>query len=132
MTPQRVQEIVGPDVVEDPSGQTDDCRYLAGRNELEGISFMIIDGQVARIEVDAAGFQTLSGAGVGSTEEELRRLFGARLQVELHTYLGERGHYLTLRSRGGGYGVRFETEGGAVFRFYVGPWEHLLYVEGCS
>ena len=93
---------------------------------------MMIGGEVARIEVDTMSVVSWSGARIGSTEEQIKKIYGARLKVEPHKYLENDGHYLTLRSRDGRFGIRFETEKSRVFRFYAGPWEHLRYVEGCA
>ena len=109
----------------------DDCYYLRGAKSLNGISLMVIGGTVARVEVDTMAVASVSGAHVGTTEKQLKALYGPRLKVEPHKYLEEKGHYLTLRSTDGRRGIRFETENGRVFRFYAGPWTHLRYVEGC-
>jgi len=93
---------------------------------------MIIGDRVARIELTGATrLHTLAGAGIGTTEAELARLYGARLDVQPHKYV-EGGHTITLRSGAGTEGLRFETANGAVTALQAGPWEHLNYVEGCS
>lgn len=112
----------------------DECWYLTYRQGSGGAEFqlMIIDGRVARIElVRASTLHTLSGARIGSTEAELTRLYGARLDVQPHKY-DERGHTITYRSPDGTSGLRFETSSGKVTAIQSGPWEHLNYVEGCS
>ena len=110
------------------------CWYLRYEQERKGSSpafrLMIIDGRVARIEL-VAGLATLSGARIGSTEAQLRQLYGDRLEVQPHKY-DENGHTLTWRSGDGASGLRFETSGGKVTAIQAGPWEHLNYVEGCS
>lgn len=114
-----------------PAGQCWYLRYGQGRKS-DGPSFqlMIIDGRVARIEL-LGSLHTLSGARIGSSEEELKQLYGARLDVQPHKY-DERGHTLTYRSNDGASGLRFETSSGKVTAIQAGPWEHLNYVEGCS
>lgn len=131
MTQQQVHGVVGVSVVEETISPDEGCWYLLGQKHLKGVSFMIIDGRVSRIEVDTPQFLTLNGAGVGTTEEQLKQLYGSHLQMDPHKYLDDSGHYLTQRSSDGLYGVRFETKDKTVFRFYAGPWEHLRYVEGC-
>lgn len=93
---------------------------------------MIIDDRVVRIELTGAtGLHTFAGAGIGTTETALQRMYGARLVVQPHKYV-EGGHTITLRSGAGTEGLRFETANGAVTAIQAGPWEHLHYVEGCS
>ena len=104
-------------------------RYDGGKSDFD---LMIIDGKVARIELRGTStLRTLAGAHLGTTEEELTKMYGARLDVQPHKY-DEHGHTLTLRSSGGDYGLRFETSRGKVTAIQAGPWEHLNYVEGCS
>lgn len=109
------------------------CWYLRyGDRKTAGAAFqlMIIDGHVARIELLGA-LHTFSGARIGSSEAELKQLYGARLDIQPHKY-DEKGHTITYRSPDGAHGLRFETSSGKVTAIQSGPWEHLNYVEGCS
>lgn len=114
-----------------PADQCWYLRYEPGR-KAQGPAFqlMIIDGRVARIELLGV-LHTMSGVRVGSTEAELRQLYGARLDSQPHKY-DEKGRTYTYRSGDGGSGLRFETSSGKVTAVQAGPWEHLNYVEGCS
>src|SRR5690242_2414278 len=69
-----------------PAEQCWYLRYGQGRKS-DGPSFqlMIIDGRVVRIELLGA-LHTLSGARLGSTEAELKQLYGSRLDVQAHKY----------------------------------------------
>ena len=114
----------------------EECWYLSygrgAKTQSAEFQLMIIGGRVVRIElVRASTLHTLSGARIGSTEEELKRLYGARLDVQPHKY-DEKGYTLTYRSPDGALGLRFETSSGKVTAIQSGPWEHLNYVEGCS
>ena len=71
------------------------------------------------------------GARIGTTEDELKAMYGSRLDIQPHKY-DTNGHTITLKSSGGEYGLRFETSGGKVTAIQAGPWEHLHYVEGCG
>jgi hypothetical protein len=109
-----------------------DCWYLRYEGGGSDFDLMVIDDRVVRIELKGASkLHTLSGARIGSSEAELRRLYGARLDVQPHKY-DPQGHTITWRSADGEYGLRFETSGGKVTAIQSGPWEHLNYVEGCS
>jgi hypothetical protein len=104
-------------------------RYSGGRSD-PAFQLMIIGGRVVRMELLGA-LHTYSGVHIGSTEAELERIYGARLDVQPHKY-DEKGHTITWRSPDGAYGLRFETSAGKVTAIQSGPWEHLNYVEGCS
>jgi hypothetical protein len=95
------------------------------------VSLMIEDGRLARIDVDKAGVLTVEGVQVGDSEKHVLQVYGLSLKVEEHAYTPE-GHYLTVRSKDGRYGVRFETEKGKVQTFYAGRFEAVKYIEGCQ
>jgi hypothetical protein len=109
-----------------PAGE---CWYLRYGSDF---ALMIIDGTVARLELQSASkLHTFAGAHIGSTEAELGALYGARLDVQPHKY-DPAGHTMTMKSSSGDYGLRFETSGGKVTAIQAGPWQHLNLVEGCG
>jgi hypothetical protein len=109
-----------------------DCWYMRYRGGGSDFDLMIIKGAVVRVEIRGASkLRTISGARIGTSEEELKRIYGVRLDIQPHKY-DESGHTITLKSSSGAYGLRFETSHGKVTAMQAGPWEHLNYVEGCS
>ena len=58
--------------------------------------------------------------------------YGPRLLVKPHAYDGPEEKYLTIYSKDKRYGVRFETDGVKVTRYYVGTAEAVQYIEGCA
>jgi hypothetical protein len=112
-----------------PAGE---CWIMPYHGRDSDFDLMIIGDAVVRIELKGKSrLHTIAGAHLGSTEDELRALYGARLEVQPHKY-DPAGHVLTYKSSDGAYGLRFETSGGKVTAIQSGPWEHLHYVEGCS
>lgn len=112
-----------------PAGE---CWYLRYQGAGSDFDLMIIGDRVVRIELKRTSkLHTLGGARIGSTESELRQLYGKRLDVQPHKY-DPQGHTITYRSSDGEFGLRFETSNGKVTAIQSGPWEHLHYVEGCS
>ena len=109
-----------------------DCWYMRYQGGASDFSLMIIGNRVVRIELAGKStLRTFAGARIGTTEVELGKMYGKRLDVQPHKY-DEDGHTITLKSGGGDYGLRFETSRGKVIAIQGGPWEHLNYVEGCS
>jgi len=109
-----------------------DCWYLRYHGGGSDFDLMIIGGRVVRIEIKGAStLHTFSGARIGSTEGELRKLYGDRLDAQPHKY-DEAGRVMTFKAADGLHGLRFETSAGKVTAMQAGPWEHLNYVEGCS
>lgn len=112
-----------------PAGE---CWYLRYQGGGADFDLMIIGDRVVRIELKGASrLHTMGGAHIGSSESDLERLYGARLDVQPHKY-DPQGHTITYRSADGAFGLRFETSNGKVTAIQSGPWEHLHYVEGCS
>jgi bacillopeptidase F (M6 metalloprotease family) len=105
------------------------CFYVTPKKH-PGISFMIENGHLVRIDVDKAGVATAEGVQVGDSEEHAKQVYGAQLKIEPHHYTD--GHYLTVGSKSAGYGIRFETENGKIETFYAGTFEAIQYVEGCQ
>ena len=96
------------------------------------VGFMIVDGRLARIDVTEPGVPTTKGIQVGDSEAHALKVYGPRLKVEPHAYTRPEGHYLTLRSSNGRYGIRFETDQGKIVMFYAGRFEAVQYIEGCE
>jgi hypothetical protein len=94
------------------------------------LSFMLVDGRVARVDVTGPGPRTSTGVGVGSTEAEVQAAYPGGVAVSPHKYTGPEGHYLTIEPRSGA-ALIFETDGGRVTRYRAGNLPPVAYVEGC-
>src|SRR5271165_3683644 len=95
------------------------------------LKFMIIDGRLARIDVEEPGASTSTGIRVGDSASRVKHVYGSRVKIMAHQYI-DSGHYLTIRSSSGKYGIRFETDQGKVIMFYAGAYQAIQYVEGCE
>jgi hypothetical protein len=112
-----------------PAGE---CWYLRYEGGKSAFDLMIIEDKVVRLELKGTSkLGTFAGARIGTTEDELKSMYGARLDIQRHKY-DEAGHTLTLKSSDGDYGLRFETSRSKVTAIQAGSWEHLHYVEGCG
>tara|TARA_R110000850_G_scaffold7676_31_gene28073 strand:+ start:4332 stop:4931 length:600 start_codon:yes stop_codon:yes gene_type:complete len=139
--------------------QTDEeylaCHYLVNEKDYPDAGFMINESRLVRIDLgaDAAGgtWKSLSGAMIGMTETEVVSIYGSRLILDDHPYLGDAGSYLVLLSGDGRHKMIFETatpdESGEQFSsapsqgpngrkrvtsFRAGLVEPVGYIEGCS
>jgi hypothetical protein len=64
------QALGGPlDAPTDPA-----CSYVKSASAPDGVSFMIVDGAVARIDVESPDIATERGARIGDTEESVQAL----------------------------------------------------------
>jgi hypothetical protein len=125
----QLQTVLHTKLVEQESG-SDSCYYVEAPGH-DHIGFMIIDGRLARVDVNAPGVATNTGIHVGDTEAHVRAIYGVRMKVTAHAYV-DTGHYLTVRSSDGRYGVRFETDHGKITGYYAGTYEAIQYIEGCE
>jgi hypothetical protein len=99
----------------------------------DGVAVMIVNGRVARIDVDTGSVTTEDGAKIGDTEDKLRSIYNGDLQVEPHKYLNG-GHYMTVLgdSASAGKAIVFETDGKNVTSFRAGRLPEVKWIEGCS
>jgi hypothetical protein len=107
------------------------CFYVKPASRA-GITFMIEDGHISRVDVDDRSLPTAAGIRVGDSEVQAKRVYGSKLKVTPHAYTAPEGHYLTVHSNDGRYGIRFESEKGKIERFYAGTSEAISYIEGCQ
>jgi len=113
----------------DPDEQA--CTYVEMPHQ-SGIAVMILDGRVARVDVDNTSTRTAEGIHNGDSEARAVQVYGKRLKIEPNHYDPENGHYLTLSSPDRKYGIRFESDNGKITRYYAGTSNAIAFVEGCS
>ena len=110
------------------------CTYVFAK-ATPHVAFMVIEGRIQRVDIDSAGVETISGAHVGVSEDEVRALYPGRIRTQPHQYTGPEGHYLIYVPRDAadaGFGLIFETNGRVVLNFRAGLQPAVGYVEGCS
>jgi hypothetical protein len=113
----------------DPDEQS--CFYVDVPHQ-PGVGIMILDGHVARVDVDHDRTRTAEGVRKGDTEAHALEVYGRKLGVTPSHYDPESGHLLTLFSRDRKFGIRFETEDGNIVRYYAGTVRAIALIEGCS
>lgn len=116
-------------MAQDSDQQT--CFYADLRGH-SGIGLMILNGRVARVDIDNRDTQTVEGVHNGDSEAHARSIYSVRLKVTPHAYTAPEGHYLTMRSADGKYGIRFETDRGKIVRYYAGRVDAISFIEGCE
>jgi len=109
------------------------CSYLTG--VAGGVAFMLLDSRVARVDITHGSWLTEAGAGIGTSEAEIRRLY-PRVRVEPHPYFDEGlGHYLRVTPSAptlSDYELLFESEKGKVTSFRAGLSRAVSLIEGCA
>jgi hypothetical protein len=116
-----------------PEPTNRECDHVRPAVGPPGVLIMIVNGHVARVEVNDTTVATAAGARIGDTEARIKQLYAGRIQTGPHKYVD--GHYLVVR-RGTGadsvYRLVFETDGRHVTRYRGGRAPEVEWVEGCS
>lgn len=113
----------------------DACYYVVPEESAMDISFMVTGGTIARVDIGRESeIVTLSGAGIGDSEERILSLFPGQIEIRPHPYV--QGHYLEFVPRDradANYRVIFETSSdGKVNAYRAGQLPEVNYIEGCS
>jgi hypothetical protein len=116
-----------------PTNQS--CAFYQFVGGAQGLSLMTIDNRIVRIDIGQdSAITTRSGAGIGSTEDQIKALYPGQIKVTPHPYRG--GHYLTFVPKSAAdsnYRLIFETDRqGKVTAFRSGRLPEVGWIEGCS
>ena len=115
--------------------ENEECEYYEAIGAPDGISFMVSNGRIVRVDIDTETIKTPSGAGIGSSAEQIKALYPGKIQASGHQYVSD-GQYLRFVPTDAAdqdYRLLFETdETGNVTRFRSGFEEPVGYVEGCA
>lgn len=99
----------------------------------DGVSVLIEQGHVRRVNVARGDISTEAGARIGDTEERIKRLYPGLVTVEPHAYT--EGHYLIVKSAlpaDSALRIIFETDSDRVTVYRAGMLPQVRYIEGCS
>ncbi|MDQ3913813.1 MAG: hypothetical protein M3323_00555 [Actinomycetota bacterium] len=111
------------------------CADASPVNGPRGLHVMLIDDRIVRFDVYEGTVETLSGIGVGSTEQEVFATYPGWIQVEPHPYDPDgSSKYLIYEPQDAArkaYSMIFETDGNVVTSFRAGQAEAVGYIEGC-
>lgn len=132
MTVASAERLLGPAKVERlEAGAV--CGYANFAKLPEGVSFMVAGDTIVRANVVGKGVHTPEGVGVGSTEAAIRAVYGNRVTVEPHPYVGPKGHYLVVTDPSRpNLRMIFETDGIEVTSFRAGRLPEVRLIEGCA
>ena len=109
------------------------CDYASIPGLPRGVSVMVEDGVVGRVDVLEGTVATSAGARIGDTEATIKKLYAGLVTVSPHKYTD--GHYLTVVPKlqaDSAFRIVFETDGARVLQYRGGRRPQVEYVEGCS
>lgn len=119
---------------------TDLCGFATVEGGPDGLSFMVNrdapsdEWRIVRLDVaDDGTMATGGGIRVGSTEEEVKRVYAEDVKTEPHAYTGPEGHYMVVDLDGRrGMKLLFETDGTRVLTYRSGLESAVDSPEGCA
>ncbi|MCP6762663.1 MAG: hypothetical protein NHB32_28785 [Fischerella sp. CENA71] len=111
------------------------CFYVKPEGEPKGVTFMLTDGRIARVDVSKnSNITTNTGAKIGDSESRIKSLYPGQIKVEAHKYISG-GHYLIFVPKNkadSNYRLIFETDGKKVTEIRSGKLPEVEYVERCG
>ncbi|HEY0974926.1 MAG TPA: hypothetical protein VGE57_10575 [Solimonas sp.] len=97
------------------------------------IAFMLVDGKLARYDIDSERYVAPGGGRVGSSVDQLEQLYEGRISVGPHKYVEGGKVLIATPPEGGDARLVFETNAqGVVQTWRIGVPPGVYYVEGCS
>ncbi len=128
MTVSQASQAFGIELIA-PDGD-DECYYVKPKQGFNGVDFMVIDGVIARIDIESKDYSTDKGAKIGDTEEKIKGLYPG---IEVHPQkYDEKLHDMEIYSTDKKYLIIFETDGKFVTGFRIGRAEEVSWVERCG
>jgi hypothetical protein len=121
--------VTGPWAAEEP------CHLVRSVVLPPSADLMVEDGRVVRVDIDDPSVRTLHGVGVGSTEAEVRAVYGDQLEISPRPYAEDVGLWMELvprRADNRGTRIVFATLEGRVTSIHAGLVPAVGYVESCS
>jgi hypothetical protein len=135
MSPRQAEAAAGRPIILQANPLGGSCTYASFRG-LDGVSVMLINGIIERVDIRNPNILTLRGAQVGDSETQIRKLYPGRIETTPHPYTGSRGgKYLTFYPKDRAdqnYRLIFETGKGKVITYRGGRVPAVDAIEGCS
>ena len=133
MTLEDAQKAAGTELTTD--GPRDQACFLASPvGGAAGITFLFSKGTVERVDISAPPIATRSGAKVGSTEAQIKELYGDQIQVQPRLD-GQPGNALVFVPRDEAdqeFRLVFTTDGTTVTSYRAGRVPQVLAPTGCA
>ncbi|MCY3651593.1 MAG: hypothetical protein OXH95_04240 [bacterium] len=113
---------------------TDSCFYMTALTALPGVAFMVVDGEVVRIEIHSPStLATRSGVRIGTSESSLREVYSANIQQVSGVLLeGPAWAFVPNDEADADYRIYFAVENGEVAHYRLGLKPAVDNAQGCE
>jgi hypothetical protein len=112
------------------NAEPSECFMVFPEGRSKELTFMIVNGRVARVDIYAAGIEADDGSHVGSSESEILQSYGDRASVSPNKY-DDAKHDIFVTTAPNSQFI-FETDGTKVVNFRAGVLPAVAFVEGCG
>lgn len=119
-----------PVPLESFGGEEPSCFMVFPEGRSRELTFMLVDGKIARVDVLMPGIATDNGSQVGTPEEDILHAYGYRAKVFPNKYDDSK-HDIVVDTRFH-YQMIFESDGRKILNYRAGVLPPVGYVEGCG
>lgn len=123
-------EVASGRLLDSPPGADDQECFVATPRNLPGVEFVVAEGRIRVVDVTTSAVTTRSGAAVGMAADDIRALFGERIDetpIEGAAALT----FVPADEADQDKRVVFFTDGTSVTRMMSGTLPHVLRVDPC-
>ena len=112
---------------------TSTCYFVTAGAALQGVSIMVLDDRIARIDVDSPStIATRSGVRIGTPADDLRQVYPNNIrQANDAVADGEALAFVPNDDFDADYRIYFEIEDGQIARYRLGTKPAVDYLGGC-
>ena len=112
---------------------TSTCYYVTAGAALRGVSIMVVDDEIARIEIESPStIATRSGVRIGTPADDVRQVYPNNIrQADDAVLEGEALAFVPNDDFDADYRIYFEIEDGQVARYRLGVKPAVDYLRGC-
>ena len=109
---------------------SESCQYYTPAAGATGASFMVVNGEVVRVDISSGPITTKSGYGIGSTKEAIKSAFGSKIH---ESSAGDHLIFVPVTDGDNQMRVIWELDAsGVVTSLRVGRTSHVTPKIGCS
>lgn len=113
---------------------TDNCYYVTAGAGLPGVAFMVVDGAVVRVEINAPSvIATRSGVRIGTSEASVREVYSNNIQQANEAVSeGQALAFVPNDAEDADYRIYFAIDGGEVSSYRLGIRPAVDNLLGCQ
>lgn len=130
LTVAQAQEAAGTAMI--AQGAESDCYRVVAHRGPEGVTFLVHEGTIERVDIDSGPVTTRSGVGIGTAESTVIDLFGDKIQRQSRPDGSTDLLFVPVDAGDRNYRVVFNVANGAVLSFKAGKIPMVLTDTGCE